>query len=127
MNIKLGASEQAIVSEIIAGGPQTVGVLTDRFRTRRGWARSTVQRMLDRLIAKKILERELVDGIFRYRAAFTQSDMEAGVVDGFVRAHLGGSVQPLVAYIHGHAELTDEDIAQLRAVVEDLERKREHP
>jgi predicted transcriptional regulator len=116
----LGEQELALLRHVADAGPSTVGEVADRFGTPRGLARSTVLTMMERLRHKGHLGRRLADGLYRYRASESSTELVRGVVRRFVERTLGGSVSPLVAYLDDTAELSDEELRALRQVVERL-------
>ncbi len=79
-------------------------------------ARTTVTTMLERLRAKGYLKREKIDGTFSYAPQNAHEMQLRGIVGRFVEKTLGGSVEPFVAYLN-EADLSEADIAQLRAIV----------
>jgi len=119
----LGAQETQILREIAENGPGSVGELQARFGEPRGLARSTVLTMMERLRAKGYLVRRRQDGIFRY-APRDGHDVLSGVVGRFVDQALGGSLSPFVAYLSGRERITDEELRDLKQVVDRLRSRR---
>jgi len=119
----LGAQETQILREIAENGPGSVGELQARFGEPRGLARSTVLTMMERLRAKGYLVRRRQDGIFRY-ATREGHDVLSGVVGRFVDHALGGSLSPFVAYLSGRERITDEELTELKRVVDRLRSRR---
>jgi predicted transcriptional regulator len=119
----LGAQETQILREIAENGPGSVGELQARFGEPRGLARSTVLTMMERLRAKGYLVRRRQDGVFRYATREGQ-DVLSGVVGRFVDNALGGSLSPFVAYLSGRERITDEELSELKRVVDRLRSRR---
>lgn len=101
----------------------SVGEAATIFGSGRGWARTTVLTMMERLRAKGLLEREHSDGAFRYHAASSPEAIERSAIGAFVERTLGGSSAPLVAYLAEEAEVSAEDLAELEALVATLQAK----
>src|SRR5690606_38783270 len=101
----------------------TVGEATAEFAAARGWARTTVLTMMERLRTKGLLEREPVDGVFRYQPATAPEIVERGVVGSFIQRTLAGSFSPLVAYLAQEAEISASDLAELEELVATLQAK----
>lgn len=102
----------------------TVGEVAESFGGPRGLARSTVLTMMERLRQKGYLARRLVDGVYRYSPKSAASDVLRSAVRQFVERTLGGEVSPVVAYLVEDAEVSDEELRELEALVERLQGRR---
>lgn len=116
----VGEQELALLHHIAENGPATVGEAAAAFGTPRNLARSTVLTMMERLRKKKHLDRRLVDGVYRYRTRASSAELVRGSIRRFVEAHLGGSIVPLVAYLHESTALTEADRRELEALLDTL-------
>lgn len=107
----------------VAAGPgRTVREAAEEFGEPRGYARTTVSTLLERLRAKGYLRRTKSEGVFRYASVMSQGELMKNVVGRFVDGALGGSVSPLVAFLSEKPALTDDEVAELRRLVEDLDK-----
>ena len=109
---------------VLDKGPVSLREAADHFSKPPALARTTVHTVLERLRTKGYLARQRLNDVLKYKAAIERKSLFDGLVDQFVTARLGGSVSPLVAYLGDAKELTDDEIAELRAVVEKLGRNR---
>jgi predicted transcriptional regulator len=116
----LGDQELALLRYVADTGAASVGELAERFGEPRGLARSTVLTMMERLRRKGHLGRRMVNGVYRYKASASSTEVLRGLVRRFVERTLGGSVSPLVAYLDDSAALSDEELRALREVVDRL-------
>lgn len=123
-DIKVGQSELDVLSYIAQKGEVSLRTAAEFFAADRGWSRTTVQKTLDRLIEKGLVEREAIDGLFQYRSVHPADELQSKLVDQFVRKNLGGSLRPFVAYLHGDVNLSENDIDELKSLVEELENRR---
>lgn len=121
MDQSIGIEEQVLLQRIARAGGATVGELAGPLREERGWARSTVQKMMDRLVAKGWLGRSKEGGVYRYHSTWTSEEVESEVLRQFVQARFDGSISPLVAYLHGGASLSEAEVTRLRQLIEDWE------
>lgn len=117
----VGEQELALLRHLAERGAASVGEVAETFGRERGWARSTVLTMMERLRRKGLLTRRVVDGIYRYRAKSNAATLLTGAVRQFVERHLGGSVSPVVAYLTEATDVSDEDLKELKAIVRRLE------
>jgi predicted transcriptional regulator len=116
----IGDQELALLRFIAEHGPISVGAAAESFGADRGWARSTVLTVMERLRRKRYLERRRVDGVFRYASTAPVGELLSGVVDSFVASALGGSVSPFVNFLVERGEVSDDDLARLDELVRRL-------
>lgn len=118
---KLGDQELQVLRFVSDHGPISVREVAERFGESQGLARTTILTVMDRLRKKGYLTRTQVEGVFVYVAVQEKTRLMSEVVGEFVSNTLGGSVSPFVAYLAENKQLTPEEIAQLRALVEELD------
>jgi predicted transcriptional regulator len=120
----VGEQELALLHHLAERGAASVGEVAETFGRERGWARSTVLTMMERLRRKGLLTRRVIDGVYRYRAKSSAAALLTGAVRRFVERHLAGSVSPVVAYLTEATDVSDEDLKELKAIVRRLEAER---
>lgn len=120
----VGDQELVLLRFVAERGGTTVGEAAEQLGRERGLARSTVLTMMERLRRKGHLRRRRVDGVYRYTSPASQGEVLRGVVEGFVERTLGGSITPVVAYLAESAHLSDDELAELEAIVERLAERR---
>ena len=120
----LGEQELALLTHVADSGALTVGEVADTFGRERGLARSTVLTMMERLRRKGYLTRRVADGVYRYATRTAPSAAVRRAVQTFVDRTLGGTVSPFVAYLAEHERLSDEDVAELEALLSRLQKGR---
>lgn len=122
----VGDQELALLRYIAETGRTSVGEVAEGFGEPRGLARSTVLTMMERLRQKGRLEREQVEGVYRYFSPVSEDDLLRGAVQSFVEKTLAGSVSPFVAYLTETGEVSDGELAELEDMVARLKsRKKE--
>ena len=121
----IGEQELALVRYIADRGGVTVGEAADGFGAARSLARSTVLTMMERLRLKGHLEREQVEGVYRYFTSVSEGDLLRGAVRTFVEKTLAGSVSPFVAYLTEAGEVSDDELAQLEGLVARLKSRKQ--
>ena len=115
-NIKLGEKESALLAWVARHAPASAAEIVAGWGAEQNVARTTVTTMLERLRAKGYLKREKIGATFSYAPRDAHETQLRGLVGRFVEKTLGGSVEPFVAYLN-EADLSETDIAQLRAIV----------
>ena len=120
----IGVQELALLHHIDECGHASVGEVAGSYGEPRGLARSTVLTMMERLRGKGYLKRRQVKGMYRYSTATGPGEAMRSAVGSFVEKTLSGSVSPFVAWMSEHAEVSDTELAQLEALVTQLQSKR---
>lgn len=116
----IGEQEMELLRFVAEEGALTGAEVTERFAGPRGLARTTVHTMLERLRKKGYLAREKQGGVFVYSACQPKSVFLTTMVGQFVQRTLGGSLRPLAAYLAQADDLNEEELRELRAVVDGL-------
>jgi predicted transcriptional regulator len=105
-------------------GPLAAAEVCDGFGAPRGLARTTVLTVLERLRRKGYLGRRRQEGLFTYRALGGHVEVMRRSVGQFVDRALGGSLSPFAAYLSDRAEVSDEELRELRRAVDALSSRR---
>ncbi|MGS1078593.1 BlaI/MecI/CopY family transcriptional regulator [Pseudoxanthomonas beigongshangi] len=121
----IGDQELALLQYVGQQGDASVGEVAAGFGEAQGLARSTVLTMMERLRAKGYLRRRHAGGVYRYSATTGEDDVVQGAVAAFVEKTLRGSVSPFVAWMSNRGEVSDEELAELEALVARLQSKRQ--
>ena len=121
----IGDQELALLQYIAEQDDASVGEVAAGFGEERGLARSTVLTMMERLRGKSYLQRQQVEGVYRYSATGEQDSVVQGAVASFVEKTLQGSVSPFVAFMSHKADVSDSELAELEALVAQLQSRRQ--
>ncbi|MCH1910002.1 BlaI/MecI/CopY family transcriptional regulator [Stenotrophomonas acidaminiphila] len=120
----IGDQELALLQYIGENEPASVGEVAAGFGEARGLARSTVLTMMERLRGKGYLQRAQDQGVYRYRSTAHQQEVVSSAVGSFVEKTLQGSISPFVAWMSEKAEVSDNELAELEALVSRLQSQR---
>lgn len=126
-NPSIGDQELALLHYLAEHQPASVGEVAASYGEERGLARSTVLTMMERLRGKGYLKRRHVKGIYRYRTATGPGEAMRSAVGQFVEKTLSGSVSPFVAWMSERASVSDNELAELEALVAQLQSQRKEP
>ncbi|MDB5289292.1 MAG: transcriptional regulator [Phycisphaerales bacterium] len=125
-NKSIGRAELEVLRYISEHRPATVGMVAGHFAEAKGYVRTTVQNVMQRLCDKGFLvRRKAADGVFQYEPRAGKGELLRSLVRDFVDRSLGGSLSPFVAYLAEDAKLSDDDLRQLHKIVRDLDAQRE--
>ncbi len=119
----LGELESRVLRLVWQHQPCTERQISDLIQQERSVGRTTVLKTMQRLEAKGLLVREEGKGPNRFRAAVDEQKLLPALVRRFVDGILGGSTEPLVAYLADSNKLSTKDLKALRAIVEKIGRK----
>jgi BlaI family penicillinase repressor len=97
----------------------TAREVADALRERRGWARTTVKTLLERMVAKGLVEGRRVGPVVEYRAAVKPAEARRTAWRRFVDAAFGGSLSPALEFLAKDAKLTAKQRATLRRLLEE--------
>jgi BlaI family penicillinase repressor len=119
MNIPL--AESHVMEALWSRHPLTVEEIVAATAEPQGWGDATVKTLIHRLLKRKAIRSERIDGRVRYlpvlqRAAYVQAESQS-LLDRL----FGGAVSPLVAHFAEHRALKPEEIKRLRKLLEDLD------
>ena len=120
----IGDQELALLQHLSEHGEASVGEVAAAFGEARGLARSTVLTMMGGVRAKTYLRRRQVDGVYRYAPVAQSEDVMRSAVGSFVEKTLQGSLSPFVAWMSQRTEVSDDELAELEALVANLQSKR---
>jgi BlaI family transcriptional regulator, penicillinase repressor len=116
----LGEFELQVLRLVWQNQPCTERQISDLVLQERTVARTTVLKTMQRMEAKRILERVPGDSPVRFRATVSEKQMVPDLVGGFVERMLGGSLGPLVAYLADSQKLTEKDMKALRTIAQKI-------
>ncbi|GLQ89493.1 BlaI/MecI/CopY family transcriptional regulator [Dyella flagellata] len=120
----IGDQELALLHYLAEHENATVGEVAAGFGEARDLARSTVLTMMERLRAKGYLKRHHVEGVYRYNTATRPNEALNNAVGQFVEKTLSGSLSPFVAWMSQKGEVSDSELAELEALVSQLQSRR---
>jgi len=118
----LGAQELEALRHITDHGPLTVRQMTDQYGAANGLARTTLLTTMENLRKKGYLTREATDNGNVYTAVQPKEQMLETLVQDFVQKSLAGSLSPFVAYITRSRGLSDQEVDQLKQLVQELDK-----
>jgi len=122
--VYLGEQEAAVLRFIAERAPVPAREVIEKFAAEQELARTTILTKIERLRKKGYLTRRRRQGVFYYSPRLPQAEVQHGLVRQFVEKTLGGSVSPVVAYLAGIEEISDEDLAELQRLAQELKTKR---
>jgi BlaI family penicillinase repressor len=117
-------AELAVLKDLWALGPSTIRELTDRLYP--GGATShyaTVQKLLERLEAKRCVKRRGRGRANEYRAVVQVADLIEQTLLGAAARLCDGSLAPLLTHLVNASQPDAEQVEELKRLVQRLDRK----
>jgi len=120
----IGRAEMEILRYISDHHPVSVREVADHVCASKGQVRTTALNVMERLREKGYLKRRKANGIFQYSPSVPRAELLRSLVREFVNRTLGGSLSPFVAYLTQEGKLSAGELAELRAMVKELDREK---
>lgn len=105
-----------------ADSPLTAVDVNEALGERTGWKPATVKSLISRLLKKKALGYEQEGRIYRYYPLISESESVRAESDSFLDRVFGGALKPMFVHFLDEKELTPNDIAELKRMLEERER-----
>ena len=124
MNINLSDGEWKIMKLLWSESPRTIAEIVHLLENDTAWSKTTVFVMLKRLIAKGAIRVDNSGRSQKYYPIILRKDVTPEETDSFLSRVYDGSVGMMVSSLVGRHALSDEDIEQLRKILDQAENKK---
>ena len=115
-------SELEVLQIIWAHGAQTVRFVNDEQNKKRDVGYTTTLKIMQIMLDKGLLTRDIVERSHIYSAAVAQNDTQSQLLREFVDATFKGDSVSLVMRALGEGSTSPEDLAQIKALIADIEK-----
>lgn len=119
---RISEAEHAVMEALWSQSPLTAADVCERVCTERDWSMPTVKTLLGRLVSKGAVATEPDGRRFLYSPLVERSDYLGSESKRLVERLFGGRAAPLFAHLAESEALTDEDLAEIEALVKELRR-----
>lgn len=123
----LGELEIQVLRLVWQRQPCTERQITEAIRQERALGRTTVLKTLQRLEAKRLIARVARTAPVQFRAVVSEQKLLPSLIGRFVEGVLGGSAEPLVAYLAGSEKLSAKDLEALRNICRKIDKEPKKP
>ena len=120
MTERISDAEHAVMEVLWDESPLTANDVAERVAPSRGWSANTVKTLLGRLLAKNSIAAEEDGRRYLYRPLVERGDYVEGESRRLIDRLFGGRLTPLVAHLAERDALTDEDIAEIEALLKEI-------
>ncbi len=101
----------------------SVREVTDDYGKKHDLARTTILTTMENLREKGYLDRKRPGNVYKYFPKQTKKELMKGLVKDFVNNSLKGSLSPFVTYLSEEKELQEEEIKELKNIIEKIDKK----
>lgn len=119
---RISEAEHAVMEALWRKSPLTAAEVCESVCASRGWSMPTVKTLLSRLVSKNAVGTEPDGRRFLYRPLIERSEYLGGESRRLVDRLFGGRAAPLFAQLAEAEALSDEDIAEIERLLQELKR-----
>lgn len=116
--MSLSPAEWEVMKVLWESGPAAARDIHSRLPTENMWATKTVKTMLSRLVAKGAVAYDQVGNSYLYRAAIDRDLATRREVQSVIGRLMSAASSPLLAHFIDEVELTDDEIRQLKRMLD---------
>lgn len=117
---RISEAEYAVMEVLWTRSPVAAAEVCDEVCAARGWSLATVKTLLSRLVAKQAIAAEPDGRRFLYSPLIARADYVGGESRRLVDRLFGGRAAPLFANLVEQEALTDQDLAEIEALLKEL-------
>jgi BlaI family penicillinase repressor len=121
MAVRISGAESLVMELLWEAEPRTTDQIVEAAVARHAWGAATVKTLINRLLKKKALVSERVEGRTVYRSRLSREDYIAAESQSLLDRLFDGQLTPLVAHYAGRRGLTAEERARLKALIEEID------
>jgi BlaI family penicillinase repressor len=119
--MKISDAESVVMEALWRKSPLAAEEISAEVAGPQGWTEATVKTLINRLLKKKAIEAARDGRRYLYSPLVARAAYLAQQSHGLVDRLFDGRLAPLVSHFSQTRELTPEDIADLKRLIEDLE------
>ncbi|WP_370187925.1 BlaI/MecI/CopY family transcriptional regulator [Qipengyuania sp.] len=117
---RISEAEHAVMEVLWDRNPISASDVCDTICAQRDWSIPTVKTLLSRLVQKQVVGTEPEGRKFLYRPLIERSDYVGGESRRLVDRLFGGRAAPLFAQLAESEALSDEDLAEIEALLREM-------
>lgn len=120
----LGELELEVMKILWHQGKSSVLQVSEKLSKQKGYARTTILTIIQRLHKKGFLKRKKEDGVYRYEPTQKRQQVMGRLLSQFIDRVFDGSSTSLVQQMTG-ANMSEEEMDQIKAIIEKAHRAQE--
>jgi BlaI family penicillinase repressor len=115
--IELTAAEWQIIKAVWETEPCAAPTIQEKLFKQTEWTYSTVRTLMDRMVAKGLLEAEKIRNLTLYRSAVTRSQAQRGELLYALKHAFNGALTPMVQCLLETHNLSPDELAELESLI----------
>ena len=115
---KISDAEWQVMRILWQSGPKTTNEIVDELISRTEWKQETIRTLINRLVQKKALSFTKKGRQYLYTPKVAEADCVRAKTKTFLDHFHGGSVEPMLAALVEHEELTPAQIERLKQILD---------
>ncbi len=119
--MRISTAESQVMRALWAKSPLSAEEIIAALPVDQDWADATVKTLLNRLLKKDAIAADRDGRRFLYRPLVAQGDYVHAESQGLLDRLFDGRLAPLVAHFSQREKLSDQDVADLRRLLESLD------
>jgi BlaI family penicillinase repressor len=120
---KISESEWLVMRVLWSRDGITANEIVEKLAGRTQWKPKTVKTLINRLVKKGAVRFDREGRQYRYHPTVSEAECVRKERVSFVQRVYGGTAKPMLAAFLEDAELSQEDIAELKRILEEKERE----
>jgi predicted transcriptional regulator len=121
--IAISEAESRVMEVLWQQSPQTSEEIVAALAEPTGWHEKTIRTLINRLLGKGAVDAQKDGRRYLYSPRLRRADWQQQESRSLLDRVFGGKVAPLLAHFSQHENLTDKDVAELRKLIEAIEKK----
>ena len=114
---ELTDGEWAIIRAVWENEPCAAPTVQEVLQNRKAWTYSTVKTMMDRMVAKGLLETERIRNLILYRSAITKTQAQKGEIMRAVKRAFNGALTPMMQFLLDNNKLSEKQLSELEVMI----------
>ena len=115
---KISESEWLVMRVLWSKSPLTANEVVEKLAGKTKWKPKTVKTLINRLLKKGAVKFQKEGRKYRYYSAVSEAECVGTQSRSFIQRVYGGAARPMLAAFLEDAELSAEDIAELKKILE---------
>lgn len=122
--VAISEAESRVMEVLWQQSPQTSEEIIALLTEPTGWHEKTIRTLLNRLLGKGAISAQKDGRRYLYSAQLQREDWQHQESRSLLDRVFGGKVAPLLAHFSQHEKLTAKDVAELRKLIDAIDKKR---
>jgi predicted transcriptional regulator len=120
---QLTEGEWVIIDAVWANQPCAAPTVQEKLASKKKWSYSTVKTMMDRMVAKGLLNTERIRNLILYRSAITRKQAQKGEIVRALKRAFDGALTPMMQFLLDSNNLSPEQLDEIGTLIRNKKAK----